>query len=163
MNVYISNVKERFGPFHFASSKKLLVPGNLENYLHEMIPGFRDPTKRPGNGNVNQNLSTNQCQSVSIQIVKAEPVDSSNISKLAPDESIQPLELSNALAKNEMLKAQLEMQKLDIAERNQKIDELTEQLRLKHEEYEAHREAWIANVNDAQICDVCNELTEMHA
>lgn len=163
MTKYIENVTRRFGSFHVAPNKSKLVPGNLERYLNDMIPGFKDSSKRASNhqgelvnGNSNRTKSTEnglgQSQSGSkIITVKREPNDSMDSDEYPESEVYLEVgqtdhhpDVSNVLAEILKLKEQEKVQTVVIAE-------LREVIRIKNEEFESQRRQWERSLQDEQI------------
>lgn len=182
MNLYIENVKRRFGPFHVAPSKSKLVPGNLKRYLDDMIPGYQDRSKRTnihqdglanGHSNSAPNAENGLEQSRSEVRIKQERIDQMDESFDNSDEQTEP-DLSNVQTDIEQPRNHGDIQAVVIAEQAKIIEKLQEELRAKNEALETQRRHWqqllqeahmdlISKVNDAKRrlwCIDCNDMME---
>lgn len=186
MNTYIENVTQRFGSFHVARNNSKLVPGNLERYLDDMIPGYRDPSKRTSNcqdsmvdGNLNRaenGLRQSQAGS-EITTIKQEPIDRDMDSDEQTENEVQldPIivpDVSNMLEEIEKLKKQDAQQTQMVAQLKEEIRVRNEQIRIKNEEYQAQRRHWerllqqeqvnminqLKDVKSKQWCSECQEM-----
>lgn len=146
-----------------------MVPGELERYLDDMIPGYRDNSNRAEN-----DLGSQQSQSgAKTNNIKREPADSDEQSEnerfLETDD--HP-DISNVLAENEALKKQDKFQSAIIDQQTQMIEKLKDEMRLKKNEFKAQRKQWerrlqeeqstmINNLKDAKSKKWCCECQEM--
>lgn len=130
------------------------MPGNLELYLDDMIPGYRDRSKQAhGHANESANDISNSSTSSESDLeqsrfgaqaanIKKEPIDASDESSVDADARTEGPESSNV--RNEMNQRseiqQIEVQTIVIAQYSGMIDKLKEELRAKNEELEASKE-----------------------
>lgn len=182
MNKHISNVSERFGPFQFAPSKTKLVPGQLDRYLNEMIPGFRQLSKRPRtqNRSINDDSTTGNTESVlakgrsaqQVISIKIEPIDPIDVAldRMENDDENDQLhlevgapfqsELANTLVEVAKLRKENQFQLVQIAQRSKTIEELrseNEELKRRLQETKAE---FVEKLKDAKKKEWCYNCLE---
>lgn len=147
MSKYVENVKRRFGSFNVAPSKSKLVPGDLGRYLNDMIPGYCAGIAASANDNLNGSDSTDsdlgQSRSeVRTVNIKLEPIAEADDSSVDGDVRTEGPETSNdrdAMAQQTEIE-QSEIQTIVIAQQNEMIEKLKEELRAKTDELDHSKE-----------------------
>lgn len=177
VNKYVENVKRRFGSFNVAESKSKLVPGDLDLYLNDMIPGYRDRSKQANDSANDSSTSTDtdsdleQSRSV-VQIanIKLEPIvitDDSSVDAEGPAKVHNDVAQIVIAQQNEMI----DKLKAELRAKNEDLAKSIEQLRRQNEVFDGQRAHWerllqeahaklIYKVRDAknkQWCSECNE------
>lgn len=167
MNKYIENVTQRFGPFYVANHKSKLVPGNLERYLNDMIPGFRDISKRhdPSADDNSEQIQSELQQNHSgsnLPNIKREPIhdeQSESEQYLEADQTHQHPDFSIMLNEIERLKKVVEDQAAVNAQQAEMIEKLKEEIRSNNDEFKVQRQNLEHLFQEEQL-KLANELKE---